>query len=116
MSYAFHSDSRSSSSPKKLLKGVKENLGLVRDFYPDFVMRLYLDRARTDDKTLGRLCSLACADNKLDLCDVGQMPGENPVKEEGAAGKLFPLIWGVMAAADAQVRCITILTSPLLLE
>ena len=29
--------------------------------------------------------------------------GEDPVKETGAAGKLFPLICGVLAAADAQV-------------
>ena len=99
VSYSFHSDSRTGNDDKKLLKGVRANLDLVRDFYPDFVARVYLDAAAVEDKTLGKLCALACSDNKLDLCDVGRMPGEWP--EE--ARSLFPMTWGFLATLDPQV-------------
>ena len=71
-------------------------------FYPDWVMRIYhdFDERSRNYSMVARLCQLACNSEILDLCHVGELPG-NPLKD---ARKSFPMNWRFFPSVDAQAR------------
>ena len=62
-------------------------------------MRLYHDLAPSHPKSKV-LCSLACEENRLDLCHVGEVWGNAVVKN---ASELFPMLWRFLPSLDNQV-------------
>ena len=58
--------------------GIAGNLALIPLFYPDYIMRLYLDiNALKTEDDYKDLCKLYCSDPNLDLCDVGKIGKQN---------------------------------------
>ena len=77
----------------------------MNKYYPDFVMRVYLDFDKNHpiDKYL---CKLACENPNLDLCDIKQLPGNDILKETKkvfSVRKVFPASWRFFATLDSQV-------------
>ena len=54
-------------------EGVRENLDLVSQLYPGWVVRLYHD-LQEDDPLMATLCSYVCQHQYFDLCDVTNLP------------------------------------------
>jgi len=79
---------------RKYFAGIRENLSLVKQLYPGYVMRLYYE-AGPEVKT--KLCRLACSEPSLDLCPA------NGVPKLGNATKVYPLLWRFLPAIDPQV-------------
>ena len=80
------------------LDGIRENFQLVKQFYPDYTMRLYADLGSqvgsADDDSLAKsaLCDLACNEPSFDICDIYNIP------KLGNASVLYPLLWRSVAA------------------
>ena len=68
-------------------------------FYPGWTMRLYYDLPPSDP-ILYRLCSLACSDPNLDLCNIRDLPG-TPMKN---AKEVFAMNWRFFPTLDSQVE------------
>ena len=84
---------------------MKENLELMNKYYPDFVMRVYLDFDQNHpiDKYL---CKLACENPNMDICDIKQLHGNDILKETKkvfSVKKVFPATWRFFATLDSQV-------------
>jgi len=99
VSFTFYETNENSSLPKsdktrEYFKGIKENLMLLKLFYPNYIMRLYY---QASNKTLSKLCSLACTENILDLCPAESLP------LFGDTTSVYPLIWRFLPAIDPQV-------------
>ena len=77
----------------------RENLRLMKQFYPGWVMRLYYHRSDVAAATLSGLCEVACADPALDLCDAADNP------RLGDMQILHPQMWRFMPAVDVQASC-----------
>ena len=80
----------------------------MNKYYPDFVMRVYLDFDKNHpiDKYL---CKLACENPNLDLCDIKKLPGNDILKETKkvfSVRKVFPASWRFFATLDSQVYCL----------
>ena len=61
-----------------------------------WTMRLYY-KVANDSPMLNDLCSLACSDPDLDLCDVERNPRLNN------ASVLYPILWRFLPVIDVQV-------------
>ena len=71
ISYSFYGPLTSA-----YFNGIFENLAGVRMYYPDYVMRLYLDRRKAssaDQENYQKLCQLFCREPNFDLCDVNEI-------------------------------------------
>ena len=92
------------------VKGIKDNLELMKKYYPGFVMRLYLeiDENHPVEKSL---CKLACENPTLDLCDVKNLPGPHVLKDAHKVSpirKIMPAFWRFFTTLDPQVNFFTI--------
>jgi hypothetical protein len=76
------------------------NLELLPVHYPDWVMRIYTDLEKSDPR-FEDLCSLACQNPNLDICDVKNLPG-TPLVD---ATKVFARNWRFFPSLDPQVSC-----------
>ena len=74
-------------------------------FYPGWIMRLYYDDGG-DPSVAAQLCDLACRSDRLDLCEVHQLPG-TPMRD---ASRVFAMNWRFFPTLDPQVvlikRCL----------
>eukprot|EP00096_Caligus_rogercresseyi_P007457 TRINITY_DN25318_c0_g1_i1.p1 TRINITY_DN25318_c0_g1~~TRINITY_DN25318_c0_g1_i1.p1 ORF type:complete len:364 (-),score=14.41 TRINITY_DN25318_c0_g1_i1:7-1098(-) len=82
-------------SHRDYFEGIAENLRLMKEFYPGFIMRLYFQAHEED--AMRRLCDLACLNPHLDLCDASQVP------KLGDSTILYPLLWRFLPVLDKQV-------------
>ena len=73
ISYSFYGKLQSA-----YFNGIAENLALIQLLYPDYIMRIYLDKnaIQTEDEYQD-LCDLYCSEPNLDLCDVGEIGKQN---------------------------------------
>ena len=76
--------------------GVRENLRLVKRFYPGWLMRLYYNVTSPD--VMADLCDLACSEPAFDLCDARKN------SRLGDMSRLHPQMWRFMPAVDVQVN------------
>jgi len=51
--------------------GIRENLNLIHQYYPGYVMRLYYQASKTVKE---QLCEIACSESSLDLCPASAIP------------------------------------------
>eukprot|EP00092_Neocalanus_flemingeri_P009488 GFUD01010214.1.p1 GENE.GFUD01010214.1~~GFUD01010214.1.p1 ORF type:complete len:192 (-),score=41.11 GFUD01010214.1:30-605(-) len=77
--------------------GIKENVELMKDFYSDWIFRLYFDSSKAEIETLKNLCNLSCAQKSLDLCSSKQ------VTKFGDLSAVFGMIWRFLPLADSTV-------------
>lgn len=75
--------------------GIHENLKLIKQFYPGFIMRLYY---QAGSEVKAKLCEIACSDPGLDLCPATAIP------KLGNASRVYPLLWRFLPAIDPQVE------------
>ena len=71
ISYSFYGPLTSA-----YFNGIFENLAGVRMYYPEYVMRLYLDRSKAMSDNIEnyqKLCQLFCRETNFDLCDVNEI-------------------------------------------
>ena len=73
ISYSFYGKLQSA-----YFNGIAENLALIQLLYPDYIMRIYLDKnaIQTEDEYQD-LCDLYCSEPNLDICDVGEIGKQN---------------------------------------
>ena len=90
-------NSHEQSMKRKYFLGIKENLELMRKFYPGWTMRIYYQVNDYQGDVMKKLCDLACSEMDLDLCDAS----ENP--KLGNATLLYPLLWRFLPVIDRQV-------------
>ena len=62
-------NSHEQSVRRKYFLGIKENLELIRKFYPGWTMRLYYQVNEYQGDVMKQLCELACNNMELDICD-----------------------------------------------
>ena len=74
------------------------NLELLPVYYTDWVMWVYTDLDKFD-RRFEDLCSLACQNPNLDICDARNLPG-TPLVD---AAKVFPRNWRFFPSLDPQV-------------
>ena len=55
------------------LAGVAVNLGIVKTYYPGWVLRLYI-RLLPNSNRWNTLCQMACKEPQLDICDIEEIP------------------------------------------
>ena len=98
--FSYYGDSRSKHhQEKKYFEGLKSNLALLPQYYPDWIIRLYYDPASSEDPVLPKLCHLSCSSGHLDLCDIQRLPG-TPKRN---ATFVFPMNWRFFPTIDPQV-------------
>ncbi len=84
-------------------QGIRENLRLIQEFYPGWIMRLYYDVGNKDDDdgdgafVMSQLCQIACSEPMFDLCEASHNA------RLGNASILYPLLWRFLPAMDIQV-------------
>ena len=71
---------------------------MLKQHYPDFVMRVYVDLAK-EDPVLKDLEHLEKANGNLDICDIKALPGTPMVD----ATKVFAMVWRFFPTLDPQV-------------
>ena len=59
---------------RKYFEGIKDNMKLMKLFYPTHVMRVYVD-FESEKSTVSLLKSLEEKNDNIDICDVNQLPG-----------------------------------------
>lgn len=102
LAFAFYTNGpKTSVNPtNKYFNGVVNNLKLMQELYSkDWVMRLYTDLAPTDP-LMGELCTIACNDNRFDICPVSVLP----LPMLANATKMFPMNWRFFPTLDPQVE------------
>ena len=99
VSFSFYRSPRLDQPGRNYLDGVSANLALAASLYPGWVVRLYHD-LDPGDPAAARLCSVACTDTRLDLCDIRHLPG--PLGNSTAAA-MFPMNWRFLPTLDPQV-------------
>jgi len=95
ISYSFYGPLTSA-----YFNGIFENLAGVRMYYPDYVMRLYLDRSKAMSDNIEnyqKLCQLFCRETNFDLCDV------NEIEQYPELSKKFGMVWRFAPMADPLV-------------
>ena len=85
------------SSQRKYFLGIKENLDLMRKFYPGWTMRVYYQVNEYQGQVMKNLCELVCSEPELDICDANTNP------KLGNASMLYPLLWRFLPVIDRQV-------------
>jgi len=90
-------NSHEQSVRRKYFLGIKENLELIRKFYPGWTMRLYYQVNEYQGDVMKQLCELACNNMELDICDA------TTNSKLGNAAILYPLIWRFLPVIDRQV-------------
>ena len=90
-------NSHEQSVRRKYFLGIKENLELIRKFYPGWTMRLYYQVNEYQGDVMKQLCELACSNMELDICDA------TANSKLGNAAILYPLIWRFLPVIDRQV-------------
>ena len=90
-------NSHEKSIERQYFTGIKENLELMRKFYPGWTMRLYYEVNEYQGEVMKQLCELACKEVDLDLCDANANP------KLGNASLLYPLLWRFLPVLDRQV-------------
>ena len=81
---------------RKYFQGIIDNLKLIPELYPGWVLRLYYD-LKPDHPLMKDLCSLACEDANIDLCYVRDIPAA------GDVSKVFAMNWRFLPCLDDQV-------------
>ena len=81
----------------EMLQGIADNLLLLPQHYPGWIMRVYYDLP-PGHPVLADLCSLACASPGLDLCHVHNIPSS------GDISRVFPMNWRFFPTLDPQVQ------------
>ena len=99
ISFAFYGDINSEKSKKKrYFQGILENLKLMPNYYPGWIMRLYYDLDKADP-VFQDLCKVACDDVNIDICDAKNLPGTPFVD----TNQVFPMNWRFFPTLDPQV-------------
>ncbi|XP_059085397.1 uncharacterized protein LOC131882310 [Tigriopus californicus] len=99
VSFSFYGDVHTKVAVQKgYFEGIRGNLDLMAQFYPNWIMRVYFDLA-TNDPVLSDLCDLACQYEVLDICHVAQLPGAPMVD----ARQVFAMNWRFFPTLDPQV-------------
>ncbi len=97
--FSYYGDINSNKSIEKgYFEGILDNLKLMPSRYPGWIMRLYFDLDK-NDPVMDKLCTLACTDENLDLCDAGNLPG-TPMEN---ATDVFAMNWRFFPTLDPQV-------------
>ena len=100
--YFEHPAKAAKSKERNYLKGIRENLELIKKHYPGFTMRLYYQVPETSESgVMDELCELACKEPMFDLCNAADNP------RLGNMTVLYPLLWRFMPVLDLQVRNIS---------
>jgi len=102
--YSFYGSATTARhKAKKYFAGIVENLALLPQLYPGWVMRLYYD-LDPGDPSLAQLCELACGAGgaHLDLCEVRRLPG-TPMRD---AHRVFAMNWRFFPTLDPQVHTV----------
>ena len=99
-SFAFYGNPKSSKHQSRgYFEGIRANLDAISSFYNrDWSVRLY-HNIGSKNPLMDDLCSLACANDRLDLCPVNQQP--HPLLAN--AVHMFPMIWRFFPTLDSQV-------------
>ena len=90
---------------QKYVNGIKENLQLMKKYYPGYIMRIYHNFEK-NHWAHKYLCKFACDNPILDLCDVKNLTGPHILKNAAKVfpiKKLFPESWSYFATLDSQV-------------
>ncbi|TRY79883.1 hypothetical protein TCAL_05108, partial [Tigriopus californicus] len=99
VSFSFYGDVHTKVAVQKgYFEGIRGNLDLMAQFYPNWIMRVYFDLA-TNDPVLSDLCDLACQYEVLDICHVAQLPGAPMVD----ARQVFAMNWRFFPTLDPQL-------------
>ena len=101
ISYTWKSNPGSNQT--RQFEGLKKNLVLAESLYPEFTVRLYHDLTNKD-KSLDDVCSLACAHDALDLCNIKEVSGHSVARR--ARKDLRPSEWKYLPTKDQQVQIV----------
>ena len=95
--FSFYGNPNSAQGKeRKYFQGIKSNLKVLPQFYPDWTLRLYYDLDK-DHPLMTDLCDLACNDANIDLCNVKSIP------VLGDVSKVFAMNWRFFPMLDPQV-------------
>ncbi|XP_023347972.1 uncharacterized protein LOC111716729 isoform X2 [Eurytemora carolleeae] len=92
ISFSFYGDLKS-----KYYDGVASNLDYLDEYYPGWIMRLYLDPTNLNLNASHDLCALSCKSNRMDLCSVLSVPPYGNISSK------FGMIWRFLPLADPFV-------------
>ena len=97
--FSFYGGVTSSlSQVRGYFEGIEENLKIITQSYPGYLMRVYVDVA-SEHPILKELKDLMGANSNLDVCDVNSLPGSRLAD----APKMFPMVWRFFPTLDPQV-------------
>ena len=85
---------------KGYYNGIQQNLNLMKELFPGYVMRVYHDRTLESDD-MPKLCQLFCQEPLLDLCSVVH---EEMKRQYGDLTRHFGMIWRFIPMADPLVK------------
>ena len=92
VAFTFFGDPKSVHHNTTYFEGIVANVAAISSFYNnDWSIRLYHDIA-PDDPWLGDLCKIACSYDRLDLCQVNQLP--LPILSN--AVNIYPVLWTLL--------------------
>jgi len=77
--------------------GIVDNLALMKEFYPNWTFRLYIDVSEMHNETKEQLCQVSCEVEIFDLCPV------NSVVTFGDLSKVFGMTWRFLPVTDPLV-------------
>lgn len=92
VSFSFYGELKSA-----YFNGIAANLNSIQNFYPGWLMRLYVDSSTLNLNSSQVLCDLSCNTNRLDLCPV------NSVGNYGDLSTKFGMVWRFLPMADKYV-------------
>ncbi|CAG7717558.1 unnamed protein product [Allacma fusca] len=94
ISFSLYSNPESSSNATKsrYFDGVIENLWLMKEMYPDWIMRVYSNISFTPE-----VCEIVCLDKNIYFCNVHSLPVLGNIQN------IHPMTWRFLAMGDPTV-------------
>ena len=77
--------------------GIRRNIRDAAEFYPDHIVRIYVDSDEISD--LPALCRISCAERRLDICDADKIF----INADEKLSSRFPMTWRFAAMSDPDV-------------
>ena len=82
---------------RQYFEGIEANLKSMKDFYPSWNMRLYINLTE-HNLLMEHLCKISCENDIIDICDISDFPKSNFEVE-----KVPPSMWRFLPVLDPQV-------------
>ena len=92
IAFAFYGDPKLVLHNTTYFEGILANVAAISALYDrDWSIRLYHDIA-PDNPWMAELCKIACVSDRLDLCNVNQLP----LPLLSSAVNMFPMLWTLL--------------------